>query len=150
MKNKNHDLFNSPEVGVPFLWPFAFFVGLEGARLHILKDNIKFLEEIDKTHIKKPEPTWATRNKIILDVHTMNLRDFSSKTEGMHTLILPPYAGHTSIIADFHEGQSLVETLIAHWIERISVTEWKSVTVEMKDYDIDMYLRELNTSVDDL
>ena len=150
MKGRNHELFNFPEVGVPFLWPFAFFVGLEGAGLHILKDNIKFLEEIDKTQIKKPEPTWATKNKILLDIHTMNLRDFSTKSRGMYTLILPPYAGHTSIIADFHKGQSLVETLMAHGVERICITEWKSATLRMKDYDIDMYLRELNTSVDDL
>ena len=147
---KKHELFKYPEVGVPFLWPYAFFLGLEEAEVEILRENIKFLKEIDKTQIERPRPEWATKNKVILEIHTMNLRDFSTANKGIYTLIIPPYAGHTSVIADFHEGQSLVETLLENGIKRVCVTEWKSASQAMKDYDIDMYLRELNTCVDDL
>lgn len=150
MTDKNHKLFNYPEVGVPFLWPFAFFLGLEEAGIEILRENMKFLKEVEKTQIERPKPGWATKNKVILDLHTMNLRDFSTANKGIYTLIIPPYSGHTSIIADFHKGQSLVETLLENGIKRLCTTEWKSATQAMKDYDIDMYLRELNTCVDDL
>ncbi len=150
MKGKKHELFKFPEVGVPFLWPFAFFLGLEEAEVEVLRDNIKFLKEVDKTQFERPEPEWTTKNKIILNLHTMNLRDFSTGTKDIYTLIVAPYAGHTSIIADFHKGQSLVEDLLENGIKRVCVTEWKSATEAMKNYDIDMYLRELNTCVDDL
>ncbi len=150
MREKKRDLFLFPEVGVPFLWPFDFFVGLERIEIELLRDNIKFLDEIEKTQIERVKPAWATGNKVMLDLHTMNLRDFSTGKKGMYTLVVAPYAGHTSVIADFHKGQSLVETLIDNGIKRVCVTEWKSATTAMKDYDIDMYLRELNTCVDDL
>lgn len=150
MREKKRDLFLFPEVGVPFLWPFVFFVGLERIEIELLRDNIKFLDEIEKTQIERVKPAWATGNKVMLDLHTMNLRDFSTGKKGMYTLVVAPYAGHTSVIADFHKGQSLVETLIDNGIKRVCVTEWKSATTAMKDYDIDMYLRELNTCVDDL
>ncbi len=147
---KKHELFKYPEVGVPFLWPFAFFLGLEEAEVKILRENIKFLKEVEKTQIERPKPEWATKNKVILELHTMNLRDFSTANKGICTLVIVPYAGHTSVIADFHKAQSLVETLLENGIKKVCVTEWKSATQEMKNYDIDMYLRELNTCVDDL
>ncbi len=149
MKEKKHELFKFLEVGVPFLWPFAFFLGLEEAEVEVLRDNIKFLKEVEKTQVERPEPKWTTRNKIILNLHTMNLRDFSTGSKGMYTLIVAPFAGHTSIIADFHKGQSLVENLLENRIKSVCVTEWKSATEAMKNYDIDMYLRELNTCADD-
>jgi polyhydroxyalkanoate depolymerase len=147
---KKHELFKYPEVGVPFLWPVTFFLGLEEAELEVLRENIKFLKEIEKTQIERPKPDWATKNKVILELHTMNLRGFSSANKGIYTLVVTPYAGHTSVIADFHKGQSLVETLLENGIKKVCVTEWKSATQAMKDYDIDMYLRELNTCVDDI
>jgi polyhydroxyalkanoate depolymerase len=150
MQEKKRELFLFPEVGVPFLWPFVYFAGLERLEIELLRDNIKFLNEVEKTQIERVKPRWATRNKVVLDLHTMNMRDFSTSKTGIYTLLVAPYAGHTAVIADFHKGQSLVETLIASGIKRVCVTEWKSATTAMKDYDIDMYLRELNTCVDDL
>lgn len=150
MKDNKHKLFTYPEVGIPFLWPFAFFLGLEESEVETIRENIKFLKEVEKTQVERPKPEWTTKNKVILDLHTMTLRDFSTGSKGIYTLIVPPFAGHTSIIADFHKGQSLVETLLENRINRVCVTEWKSATDAMKNYDIDMYLRELNTCVDDL
>ena len=150
MKDNKSGLFEYPEVGVPFLWPFAFFLGLEKAEVEILKRDIKYLKEIKKTQIERPAPTWTTKNRVILDLHTLNLRDFSTENEGIYTLIDPPYAGHTSVIADFSKGQSLIETLLDGGIRRLFATEWKGATQEMKDYDIDIYLSDLNTCVDDL
>jgi poly(3-hydroxybutyrate) depolymerase len=150
LKDNKHKLFKFPEVGVPFFWPFAFFLGLGEAAAEVLRENVKFLNEIEKTQIERPEPKWTTKNKIILDLHTLNLRDFSTEGEQLYTLVAPPYAGHTSIIADFSKGQSLVETLRENGVKRVCSIEWKSATEEMKNYDIDKYLSELNICIDDL
>lgn len=77
--------------------------------MEVLRDNIKFLKEVDKTPVERLEPKWATKNKIILNLHTMNLRDFSTGNKDMYTLIVAPFAGHTSIIADFHKGRPLLK-----------------------------------------
>lgn len=141
-----------PEVGVPFFWPFGYAIKMNEDALALEMKNFKFLQEIGKTEIEKPEPKWASRNKILCLLSTFTLRDFSvNATENeIPTLVLPPYAGHTSIIADFHRKQSLVETLLEHGINRVVVTDWHSATLEMKDYNIDNYLAELHVAVTDL
>jgi poly(3-hydroxyalkanoate) synthetase len=83
----------------------------------------------------------------------MRLRDFScqrSQADSTPVLIDPPYAGHDSSLVDYAKGQSLVETLRATGHDRIFAMDWKSATPEMKDYDIDTYLAEINVVVDDL
>ncbi len=54
------------------------------------------------------------------------------------------------MIADYLRGQSLVETLTENGVERVFLTDWKSATPDMKDFDIDQYLAEINIVVDDL
>jgi poly(3-hydroxybutyrate) depolymerase len=54
------------------------------------------------------------------------------------------------VIADYHRGQSLVETLQANGLSRVYLTDWKSATLDMKDFDVDQYLAELNACIDDL
>ncbi len=98
------------------------------------------------------EPVFATANTIVIELHTLRLRDFTktSPQDECPTLIDAPYAGHTAVIADFHDGQSLVQTLLSNGLTRVLVTDWKSATEAMKDYDIDNYLAEINVCVDDL
>ncbi len=150
LKHKNKELFKFPEIGIPFLWPIALFMGFEEESLEVLRDNLKYLKEIEKTQIEKPKPAWATKNKVIINLNTLRLRDFSSEDEGIYTFIVAPYAGHTSMIVDFHTKQSLVETLMENGIEKICATDWKSATGKMKDYNIDNYLANLNICVDKL
>ena len=83
----------------------------------------------------------------------MLLRDFSRTPAGKAAapvLIDAPYAGHGSTIADYAKGQSLVETLQAGGLEHVLVTDWKSATQEMKDFDIDKYLDDLDKAVERL
>jgi len=54
------------------------------------------------------------------------------------------------MIADYHNGQSLVETLLANGINHVALTDWKSATEDMKDLEIDNYLAELIVAIDDL
>ena len=140
------------EHSVPWFWPFAAAIEFGDEGLRLFQDNLEFLSEAYLINAP-PAPEWATPNRIDLELSTMRLRDFSGRRSGASStpvLIDPPYAGHGSSIADYAKGQSLVETLRAAGHERTFVMDWKSATTEMKDYDIDTYLAEINVVVDDL
>jgi len=149
MKKTIAEAHRFPEVGVPFFWPLGFALALEQAALDAAAKNIRFLDEVSKTQVERPRPAWATPNKTVLQLHTMALRDFS-RGDGPPVLVLPPYAGHTSTIADFQPGQSLVATLLGHGCGRVWVADWHGATPEMKDYDVDNYLADINVAVDEL
>lgn len=142
------------EHSLPFFWPLAAMVELGKEEMDVVKRNVDFVEEVEKEEFGL-EPVWATKNHIIYDLNTMRLRDFSGTAARSDKTIVPtivdaPYAGHTSTIADYARGQSLVETLQAGGLRRVLCMDWKSATEEMKDYNIDIYLAEINAVVDDL
>ncbi len=136
---------------VPLFWPLEFAAAAAEGEIKLFGRGLKTLAESEKLE-HGLEPRFATRNTIALELHTLRLRDFSrqAKPGEVPTLIDAPYAGHTAVIADFHADQSLVETLLANGLSRVFLTDWKSATEAMKDYDIDTYLAELNVCVDDL
>lgn len=142
--------YSYPEVGVPFLWPLSFFEGLEEEEIQVIRDNLAFLRELEQTQLERPEPEWATSNKVRSDLKTMRLRDFSGSRRGIFTLVVAPYAGHTSTIVDFHAGQSLVERLLEEGVGRVAATDWKSATATMKDLSVDDYLSQLDEAVTEL
>jgi polyhydroxyalkanoate depolymerase len=140
------------EHSIPFLWPLAAAVEMQAEGLRLVEDNLRYMVEVERIEAP-PQPEWATRNAVILELDTMRLRDFSGpgrNASGVPVLIDAPYAGHSSTIADYTKGQSLAETLITAGIKRLLVTDWKSATTEMRDFDIDKYLAEINVAVDDL
>jgi len=135
----------------PFFWPVGMALSMERETVQTAEKNLRFFEEVIETDIVHPLPEWASLNTVFYSLHTLTLRDFSTaEASGIPTLILPPYAGHTSTIADFYEGQSLVECLLRHGVTRLFVTEWHSADLLMKDYDIDNYLAELRVVIGDL
>ena len=140
------------EHSVPWFWPFAAAIELEQDGLRMFQDNVKYAAEAAELAMA-PEPEWATHNGVALDLDTMRLRDFSpNRQAGRQTPVLvdAPYAGHSSTIADYAKGQSLVETLLRAGLDRVLVTDWKPASAQMKDFDIDKYLAEINVAVDDL
>lgn len=140
------------EHSVPYLWPMAAAIEMGEAGLELFRENLKFLEEAADIS-DPPEPVWASPNRVALDLDTMRLRDFSRHQHAAAkcpVIVDAPYAGHTSMIADYAPGQSLVEVLLGRGIGRVLVTDWKSATPEMRDFDIDKYLAEINVAVDDL
>ena len=130
-------------------WPFALAVKAGEAGFDLLRRNVEYLEEVEKTQVARPHPVWATPNRTALELHTLTLRDFSTAS-APPVLILPPYAGHTSTIADFHEGQSLVRALRDNGCLQLFAIDWRSATERMQHYDVDDYLAELNVVVDEL
>jgi poly(3-hydroxybutyrate) depolymerase len=135
---------------VPLFWPLELGAAVARGELGLFTQGVRTLAEAEKLEFGL-KPEFATPNKIVMELHTMRLRDFSRGTaDEVPTLIDAPYAGHTAVIADFYDGQSLVQTLLANGLSRVFVTDWKSATLEMKDYDIDNYLAEINVCVDEL
>jgi poly(3-hydroxybutyrate) depolymerase len=140
------------EHSVPWFWPFAAAIEIGEEGLTLFDENLKYLAEAEELEAEPP-PEWATPNRVLLDLDTMRLRDFSADKPDSATapvLVDAPYAGHSSTIADYAKGQSLIETLRASGLERVLATDWKSATDAMKNFDIDKYLAELNVAVDDL
>ncbi len=137
------------EHSVPWFWPMAAAIEMEEEGLRLFQDNMRFVAEAARIEAPPP-PEWATPNRMILDLDTMRLRDFSAPgvaPETMPVLVDAPYAGHSSTIADYARGQSLVETLLTNGLPRVLVTDWKSATHEMRDYGIDNYLTDIDTAV---
>ena len=140
------------EHSVPWFWPLAPAIELGEEGMRLFQRNVEFLVQAHVINAP-PLPEWATPNRIALELDTLRLRDFSghgSAPISTPILIAPPYAGHRSSLADYAKGQSLVETLRAAGHDRIFVMDWKGATPEMKNYDIDKYLAEINLVVDDL
>ncbi len=136
---------------VPFFWPFELAAAMAKEEMALFTRGLAAMAEAEKLDFGL-EPEFATANRIVIELHTLRLRDFTTEADPDEcpTVIDAPYAGHTAVIADFHAGQSLVETLLANGLSRVYVTDWKSATKEMKDYDIDNYLAEINVCVDEL
>ena len=140
------------EHSVPWFWPFAAAIEMEEAGLALFQRNLKYAAEVEKI-AAPPVSTWATANRVRLDLDTMRLRDFSAAGaagDALPVLVDAPFAGHASTIADYAPGQSLVQTLLGAGLPRVLVTDWKAATPEMRDFDIDKYLAEINVVVDDL
>jgi poly(3-hydroxyalkanoate) synthetase len=133
---------------VPAFWPMAMAASLMEQGAELYAKNLKFAEEEIKIH-DELRPTLATPNTVRLDLRTMLLRDYG-KPGGVPTLVDAPHAGHTAMIADYHKGQSLIETLLANGIGHVALTDWKPATNDMKDLEIDNYLAEIVVAIDDL
>ncbi len=97
-----------------------------------------------------PELPWTTPNQIALELSTMRLRDFSQAQRGQPILICGPYALHSTLIADFAPGHSIVERLQQSGHRRIFLTDWRSASPDMRYLAIDQYLADLNVAVDEI
>ncbi|MGA2568352.1 MAG: alpha/beta fold hydrolase [Pseudolabrys sp.] len=96
------------------------------------------------------EPTWATPNKIALELKAVRLRDFSTAENGIPTLLCAPFALHGAAVADLVPGHSLVAALRDAGLHHLFVADWRSATPEMGFLGIDDYLAALNVLVDQL
>jgi poly(3-hydroxybutyrate) depolymerase len=111
--------------------------------LSLFQQNFLFLSSLPDIDFPPP-PQWATPHRVILELDTLRLLDFGG--DGPKVLVNAPYAGHPSSIADYDDGQSLVQVLLAAG-HHVYCTDWKSATYEMKDYGIERYLLDLGRAI---
>lgn len=133
---------------VPAFWPMVMAAQLAEAGEELYAKNLGFAHEEIKIK-DELRPKVVTPNKVRLELRTMMLREYGT-LGGIPTLVDAPYAGHTAMIAGYHKGQSLVETLLANGINHVLLTHWKSATEDMKNLEIDDYLAQLTVVIDDL
>jgi len=137
-------------VDLPLMWPMFLAAELAEEWLALYANSLKFVEEQLKIN-SELQPELATANAVMLDLRTMLFRDYSRpEAKGAPVIVYAPYAGHSAMLADYYQGQSLMETLLANGLSRVYLTDWKPATEDMKDLEIDQYLAELNVCVDDL
>ncbi len=137
---------SGPSPDALFLWPLA--------AAKFATDSLRWWLE---TYAGEPAadgataaPDWTTPNEVMLQLASMQLRDFSCGIGGPPVLVCAPYALHRALIADFAPGHSIVETLHAGGIERVFLTDWRSATPEMRYLSIDSYLADLNVAIDEI
>jgi len=102
------------------------------------------------TALQEPYVEWSTPNDVIYEHQTLRLRHFPSKknTKAKRpVLILPPQAGHHSVLADYSPSQSLVRVFHRYGYD-VYVTEWLSATSEYRNLGIDDYIRLTDEAVD--
>ncbi len=97
-----------------------------------------------------PEPEGATPSKIVLELRSVRLRDFTLADDGIPTLLCTPLALHGAVVADLATGHSLVAALRDAGIERLFMADWRSAGADMRFLGIDDYLAALNVLVDHL
>jgi poly(3-hydroxyalkanoate) synthetase len=101
-----------------------------------------------KEVLSSPEDSWFSENEVIYEDAAILLRLARKGTTGKAILIVPPQAGHPSTIADFDDGQSLVQTAVAATEHTIVVVDWKSCTLARKDESLDDLVTQLKTAID--
>lgn len=140
----------SDEHSVPLFWPLTAALTWGDQVTALMKRSMDYAAELGVVD-HPPQPQWATPNEVRLDLATMRLREFSRPRPGQVPILIDaPFAGHSSTIADYDKGQSLVEVMLAQGTPHVLVTDWKPATPAMRYFDIDTYLAELNVAVDDL
>ena len=129
----------------PMQWPLAAMKFATDAMFWWLDQGAKRDVPVDA-----PPLPWTTANNVALELPTMHLRDFSQARRGQPVLICGPYALHSTLIADFAPGHSIIERLRQSGHDRIFLTDWRSASPDMRYLAIDHYLADLNVAVDEI
>lgn len=98
----------------------------------------------------RTRPTWSTQHRVVHSWPQAQLFDFSTSTDGVPTLILPPQAGHASTIVDYSAGQSQVRTARSAGLEHLFVLSWTPATDETATSTIEDYIRILDEAAEQL
>lgn len=139
----------APLAAMPMVWPFLVASSMSHATAAMLKWYGGILAGGTDAGDPLPAPDWATPNRVVLDLPTMRLRDFSASERGQPALVCAPYALHGASIADFAPAHSIVGALRSA-LPRVFLTEWKSAEPAMQFFSIDTYLADLTIAVEEL
>jgi poly(3-hydroxyalkanoate) synthetase len=96
-------------------------------------------------------PAWQLANEIVLRTPFAVLRDFTRPADTgcdvVPTLVLPPQAGHSSVVVDFSPDQSQLAVIRGAGLVRLFALEWLSATPATTDVTITHYLDVIDRSV---
>ncbi|MTW14761.1 alpha/beta fold hydrolase [Rhodoplanes serenus] len=150
-----------PSFPSALLWPMLAAVSASEATAAFLHEIARRTATEEALRPPLVRPDWASDNRVVLELPTLLLRDFSiprrnecggpaddRAVPAPPTLICAPYALHGATVADFAPGHSLVEALLAAGRTRLHLVEWRSATPTMRDVGIDTLLADLNVAVD--
>lgn len=132
---------------VAFFWPWLAAASAGEAALNAVNE-LALRSAPDVPPAEKP--SWTTPHTVLLELPTMQLRDFSCAEGGAPLVICAPFALHGATIADFAPHHSLVAVLRRSGHKRLYVTDWRSATPQMTGFTIDTYLAELNVAIDEM
>jgi poly(3-hydroxybutyrate) depolymerase len=130
----------------PFLWPALAAVSAG----EIASSMTAHFLGLDDGNRARQEPEGSTPSKIVLELNTVRLRDFSMVESGVPTLLCTPLALHGSAVADLARGHSLVVALRGAGAERLFMADWRSASADMRFLGIDDYLADLNVLIDEV
>jgi poly(3-hydroxyalkanoate) synthetase len=131
-----------------FMWPALLAASASELTAHFAKQFTSLA--IGEDAERAPQPKWTTPHRLTLELGTVQLRDFSTRTDGRPCLLCTPFALHGSVISDLAPGHSLVAALRDSGLTRLFVTDWRSASAEMQFLGIDDYLADLNVLVDEI
>jgi poly(3-hydroxybutyrate) depolymerase len=132
--------------GLAFLWPACAAAAASGATAIIARYWAELA--VGPPAPPVPEPNWTTPHKVVLELKTVRLRDFSTRHDEQPVLVYAPFALHGAAIADLAPGHSLIASLREAGLRHLLLTDWRSATPDMRFLGIDDYLAALNVLVD--
>ena len=132
-----------------FFWPALAAASVVETASSIAAHFLAASEGADNDRTAE-EPQGATPGKIVLELRSVRLRDFTTSGSGVPTLLCTPLALHGAGVADLAAGHSLVAVLREAGIERLFMADWRSAAADMRLLGIDDHLAALNVLVDDL
>ncbi len=111
-----------------------------------------FFRQARKYLIAKSEPMkpqyWYTRNHNVFEGQKTILRKFNDDERGNPLVIVPPEAGHDSLIVDFGPDQSLVECALKNYEGDVYVVVKLAASYKDTGYTIDDSVQALDSIVD--
>lgn len=134
--------------GSPFLWPWIAARAFSEAAIGVAA---AWTVPAGAPEPASSETRFASPNAVALELAGLRLRVFGDPVAGQTpTLLVAPFALHDSSIADFAPGHSLIAGLLRGGLPSVHLVDWKSASDDMRYFDIDAYLAELNVIVDEL
>jgi poly(3-hydroxyalkanoate) synthetase len=134
----------------PMFWPLLIAAAANDVSASFLKSCADVWTGNAAPAPPAAEPLWTSPNRVLLELPSMQLRDFSTGEHGCATLVCAPFALHRANIADFAEGHSILEALRKSGLARLFLTDWRSATSSMCNLSIDSYLADLNVAIDEI
>jgi len=131
-------------------WPWAATMEMWRRSLELAHADLKVVTVKRESGSSHQEPEWTTPNRLVLELASLRLRDFSTKRCRKPVLVVAPFALHDAAIADLAPGHSLLETLRRNGCDSLYLVEWKSTMGATRLNTIDTQLASLNVAVDEI